>query len=302
MRVGLVTVDPASTVADARAAEDLGFDLLACGEHLFFHRPTPNPFIQLAAAAGVTDRIRLVSSIALLPLYPAALVAKLAATLDQVSSGRFELGLGAGGEYPPEFHAAGVDPSTRFRRLDEGLAVLRGLFTGAPLRFEGEFASIRDLTLEPPPVQAGGPPIWLAGRKDRAIRRAGRYADVWLPYLVTPELLRTGLEKVRVAAADAGRRPGAVRGAIFAWTCVDQDSEWARRQGIAAVSAAYQQDFEPLADRYLVLGDPDAVVTRLREFADAGADSVLIQLAVEPDERERVLASIAEHVLPKLRG
>ena len=88
-----------SLPAEARAAEEAGYDGVATGEHLFFHGPVTNAFVSLAAAAGATTRIRLLSSLTVLPLYPAALAAKLAATLDQVSGGRFDMGVGVGGEY-----------------------------------------------------------------------------------------------------------------------------------------------------------------------------------------------------------
>jgi probable F420-dependent oxidoreductase len=302
MKVGLNTLKIESTAHDAQAAERYGFDYLGCGEHLFFHGPTPNAFIQLAAAAGATSRIRLVSSIALLPLYPAALAAKLAVTLDQVSHGRFEIGVGAGGEYPAEFEAVGVDIATRFRRLDEGLQVMRRLFSGDQVSFSGEYTTLHDVALQPGPYQAGGPPIWLGGRKSGAIRRAGRLADVWMPYMVEPKKLHETLAEVRSTASDAGRSPDTISGAVFAWTCVDEDGAWARRSGIAKVSATYSQDFAGLADRYLVLGTPDEVVARFREFADAGADRVLIQLACEPEDRERVITTLAHEVLPRLQA
>jgi len=142
----------------------------------------------------------------------------------------------------------------------------------------------------------------LGGRKERAIRRAGRYADVWLPYMVTPEMLEDGLAKVRLAAVEADRLPDAVEGAVFAWTCVDQDGEWARRTGISEVSAAYGQDFAPMADRYLVVGDPSSVVRRLTEFAEAGATSVIVQIAAPPADRARVIQTFADRVLPELHA
>ncbi|WP_067898178.1 LLM class flavin-dependent oxidoreductase [Nocardia vaccinii] len=302
LRAGLVNVDPASAVHDARLAEKLGFDLLASGDHVFFRRPVPSTFVQLAVAAGATEHIRLVSTIALLPLYPAALLAKLAASLDQASQGRLELGLGAGGEFPAEFAAVGVDPATRFRRMDEGLTVLRLLFTGRSVRFEGEFTKLHDVALNPPPSRPDGPPIWLGGRKDKAIRRAGRFADVWLPYLVTPEMMASGIAKVRGAAVEAGRQAEEVRGAVFAWMCVDEDEHWARRTGIEEVSAAYQQDFQAMADRYLIVGSPASALRRLSEFADAGAETVIMQVAAPPDARARVIQTIADQVLPELRS
>jgi probable F420-dependent oxidoreductase len=303
MQLGLSVSDAAAMTAQARLAEALGFDYVGCGEHLFFHTPVPSPFVQLAAAAGATERIRLVSTISLLPLYPAALAAKLAATLDQVSHGRFELGVGAGGEFEREFAAVGVDPATRFRRLDEGLELLRRLFSGQAVSYDGEFAQLDDLALDPPPVQPGGPPIWLGGRKDGAIRRAGRFAHTWLPYMVTPAGLAETLSRVRAAGADTGRADAAsIRGAIFAFICVDRDGAWARRMGIEAVSAQYQQDFSALADKYLLLGTPAEVVARLREYADGGAEVAVMHVAVAPGERDRVLRTIAEEVLPELRA
>jgi probable F420-dependent oxidoreductase len=301
VKLGLNTTDIDTAVEDARAAERAGFDYLGCGEHLFFHGPVPNAFVTLAAAAGATSTIRLVSAITLLPIYPAALAAKLAATLDRVSGGRFELGVGAGGEYRAEFEAVGVDPRTRFRRMDEALEVMKRLFVGGRVSFEGEFTSLYDVALEPAPVQVGGPPIWLGGRKEGAIRRAGRYADVWMPYLVDPQRLGAGLRQVREAAVDAGRDPGAVSGAVFLWTCADEDGDWARRAGTAVVSATYAQDFAPLAGRHLALGTPEQVAARIAEFAEAGASTVLIQLAAEPGDRRRVVRTISEDVLPRVR-
>jgi len=213
VRYGLTLGADHSVIDEAREAEQLGFDYVASGEHLFFHDACPNPFVTLAAAAGATRHIRLVSTISLLPLYPAALVAKLVATLDQVSGGRFELGVGAGGEYPAEFVAAGVTAESRFRRLSESLEVMRMLFARLPVSFEGEFTRLDEVRLDPPPRQRPGPPIWLGGRKPGAVRRAARYADVWMPYMVTPERLAEGLAQVRSAAEDIGREPADIRGA-----------------------------------------------------------------------------------------
>ncbi len=257
----------------------------------------------LAAAAAVTLRIRLVTSIALLPLYPAVVVAKMASVIDCISDGRFELGVGAGGEYPREFAAAGVDPRTRFRRLDEGLEVIRRIFAGGPVMFEGTYARLSGLALDPPPRRPGGPPIWLGRRKNGALRRAGRYAQVWMPYMVQPDQVRDGLAAIRTVAYEHERSAGSVSAALFAWTAVDADSSWARTTGVDAVSAAYSQDFSMLADRYLLIGTPDAVTERLAQFGAAGVDTVLIQIAADsPAQRSRIIENFAAHVLPIVRN
>ena len=100
---GTALRSPYDVAAQARRIEQLGFDILGCGEHVSFHVDTANGFISLSVAAGATTSIRLMSTITLVPLYPAALLAKLGASLDVASGGRFTLGVGVGGEFPKEF-------------------------------------------------------------------------------------------------------------------------------------------------------------------------------------------------------
>jgi probable F420-dependent oxidoreductase len=293
--------DQQAVAAEARAAEDAGYDGVAAGEHLFFHSAHPNGFIALAAAAGATTRIRLLSSLTVLPLYPAALAAKLATTLDQVSGGRFDLGVGVGGEYPPEFEAAGVDVGQRGARTDEALELLRALWQGGAVDFAGRFTRVPGLALSPGPVQPGGPPIWLGGRRPAAVRRAGRFGDVWMPYMYTPDQLATSLAAVRAAAEEAGRDPAAVGGAVFCWGGVDADAGRSRQEVVEAVSAVYQQDFDPIADRYLLHGDPDRVAARAREYADAGADTLVFSPVGSGDRRREVVDLFTSEVLPRVR-
>ncbi len=301
MQVALFTGgDPAAAADDGRQAETLGFDGVAAGEHLFFHGPVGNGFVTLAAAAGSTTRVRLISALTLLPLYPAALAVKLATSLDQVSGGRFEWGVGVGGEFPPEFTAAGVDPAERGARADEALELARLLWSGHPVTFDGRFSSVPGLPLRPGPAQPGGPPVWVGGRSPAAVRRAGRFADVWLPYMYTPEQLAESLGRVRAEAEQAGRDPATIRGAVFCWGAVNEDGDAAREAAIDGVGAIYQQDFSRLADRYLLHGTPDAVVARASEYRDAGADWLVF--APVPDAREASVPFFAAEVLSRLHA
>jgi alkanesulfonate monooxygenase SsuD/methylene tetrahydromethanopterin reductase-like flavin-dependent oxidoreductase (luciferase family) len=294
--------DPGNVCDEARQAERLGFDLIAAGEHVFFHGPVSNAFVTLAAAAAVTERVRLLSALTILPVYPMAIAAKMAATLDQVSHGRFELGVGVGGEFPPEFAATGVPLAGRGARTDEALEVLLRLLSGERVTAEGEYGSLQDLYLDPPAVQRPRPPLWVGGRKTPAMRRAGRFADVWMPYMVSPESFARSLAQARVFAAQAQRPETSLTGAVFIWGSVDADPARARREAVESVSAVYRQDFEPLADRYLLHGDPDMVVARLAEYQAAGADTVIFSAACAPERRPAVTALFAESVLPRLAG
>ncbi|MGY1772018.1 LLM class flavin-dependent oxidoreductase [Blastococcus sp. SYSU D00813] len=302
MRVFLtLSSDGRAVATEARAAEAAGYDGLATGEHLFFHSPHNNGFVSLAAAAGATSRIRLLSSLTVLPLYPAALAAKLATTLDQVSGGRFDMGVGVGGEYPPEFVAAGVDVTQRGARTDEALTLVQRLWRGGPVDFDGRFTRVPGLALDPGVVQPGGPPIWLGGRSPAAIRRAGRFADVWMPYMYTPEQVARSLAEVRAAAEAAGRDPATVRGSVFCWGGVDPDGARARQEVVDGVSAVYRQDFTRLADRYLLHGDPDRVAARAREYADAGAETLVFSPVGDGDRRRQIVDTFTSAVLPRVR-
>ena len=165
---------PGGLAAEARRAEQLGFDLLASGEHVFFHGPTSNAFLTLAAAAAVTERIRLLSALTILPLYPMALAAKMAATLDQISGDRFDLGVGVGGEYPPEFAASGVPVAGRGTRTDEALAVMLRLLAGEQVAAEGSFAPCRTCGWSRRPCSGRTRPSgWVAAGRLRCAGPAG---------------------------------------------------------------------------------------------------------------------------------
>jgi alkanesulfonate monooxygenase SsuD/methylene tetrahydromethanopterin reductase-like flavin-dependent oxidoreductase (luciferase family) len=144
-------------------------------------------------------------------------------------------------------------------------------------------------------------PLWVGGRQPAAMRRAGRFADVWMPYMVSPDSFARSLAQAREFARDCGRKADGLAGAVFIWGSVDPDPGRARREAVEAVSRVYNQDFGPLADRYLLHGDPDQVTARLAEYAEAGASTVIFSPACAPARRHEVAALFAEAVLPRLR-
>jgi alkanesulfonate monooxygenase SsuD/methylene tetrahydromethanopterin reductase-like flavin-dependent oxidoreductase (luciferase family) len=316
MKAGLMLppqADPAEVTGLAREAEAAGFDFVACGEHVFFHSPAPNAFVTLAAAAAVTERIRLLSALTLLPLYPPALAAKLAATLDRVSGGRLDLGVGVGGEYPAEFAAVGASVRERGRHADEALDVLTRLFAGEGVLFpepggpnspaDGAVSSVAPSPqyLRPLPVQRPRPPLWIGGRSHAAMRRAGRFGDVWMPYLYTPEQLAAGLHQVRAVAVEQGRSADALQGAYFCWTTASDDPAWARRCAVETLSSVYAQDFSRAVDRYVPTGTPAQVAARLADYSAAGAESVVLVPACPAQDLRRMIRLFSDELLPALR-
>ena len=284
----------------ARRAEDLGFDVLGCGEHVMFHVPTANTYISLAVAAGATTRIRLLSAVVLLPLYPAALAAKMGAALDVASNGRYMFGVGIGGEFPKEFEACGVPVKERGPRTSEALEVIRRLWTERDVSFAGRFNTLNGVSIDPPPVQTP-PPIWVAGRRDAAMRRAARHGDGWLPYMYTPEQLAASAAKIRRFGADAGRDLDRFRFGIYIFTAVHEDGDRAREMATSRLSTQYAQDFTDLVGKYALAGTPGEVRARLSEYVDAGASMVMLSSACPDDYIDENVRLIAEEVIPAFR-
>jgi probable F420-dependent oxidoreductase len=287
--------------AEAREAEALGYQFISTGEHVFFHGPTANGLISLAAAAGATERIKLMSTITLVPLYPPALLAKQVASLDVVSNGRFHLGVGVGGEFAKEFEACGVPVQERGVRTDEALEVMQRLWTENDVTFDGRFTKLSGMTLMPKPAQEPHPPVWISGRSDAAMRRAARFGSGWLPYMYTPEKLAQSIETIDGHASEVGRE-GSVKPGLFMFFAVHEDGERGLQMATQRLSVQYNQDFSALVGKYALAGSPDDCIARLREYIDAGARTVILNSACPADymvENQRLLA---EAVLPAFRG
>lgn len=173
----------------AQRAEALGFDSVWVSDHLFLdlgkYGAPPGPqgsmecFTTLAALAATTARVRLGCLVACNDLRSPVVVAKMAATLDVLSDGRFDLGMGAGW-YEPEYRAAGVPfdaAGVRIRRLAEAVQIVTGMLASVPFSFEGTHYRVREAWNLPRPVQSPRPPVWVGGKGDRLAGVAGRHAD-----------------------------------------------------------------------------------------------------------------------------
>ena len=153
IRCGIVLsgADRAAARSQAQRAESLGFDSLWVGDHIAFHVPIPDSLAMLAFAAGVTERITLGTSVYLLPLRHPTLIAKTTATVDLLSGGRLVLGVGVGGEFPPEFEAVGVPVAERGARADEAIGVVRRLWTEDGVAHAGKHFQFGAVTVAPKP-------------------------------------------------------------------------------------------------------------------------------------------------------
>lgn len=301
-----------------RRAEALGFEAAVTIDHLLTTPPAYSctwlePIALLSALAGVTERIRLGTLVLVLPLRNPVHLAKEWATLDVLSAGRSIFGVGVGWA-EEEFRLMGVPRAERGRRMDEGLELIRALWAGDRVTYEGRAYQVRDLTLEPKPVQRPHPPIWIGGGSQPferiygqktpdvtpVLRRVARFADAWVPHSsATPEMVRGDREVLEREAAALGRRASDIDLVYSNFVHVLGKGE--RPESAAARFAAFSgMDLAYWREHYL-LGEAEEVAERIRgriEAAGGRMDWVVLNpVDWDPDQLER----LAEEVLPRVR-
>lgn len=283
-------------------AEALGFDTLWIGEHLAFHVPTFDAMTTMAAVAARTRQIGIGVAAVLLPLRPAAVIAKAAATLDRLSGGRLRFGVGVGGEFPKEFELAGVPLSERGRRTDEAIAILRALWAPGSASYDGRFVAFTDVRMEPKPLQPGGPPILIGGRSERALRRAATLGDGFMPYLYTPAQCAAARHRLTAGAVAAGRDSTALEMLLYQFIYVARSDAQARTTLAERLAQTYQQPFEHLVTKYCTAGTPETCRRSLQAYLDAGVREFILTPPVRsPEEFRRQLDLYVTDVLPGLR-
>jgi probable F420-dependent oxidoreductase len=299
IRCGIVLsgADRAAARSQAQRAESLGFDSLWVGDHIAFHVPIPDSLAMLAFAAGVTERITLGTSVYLLPLRHPTLIAKTTATVDLLSGGRLVLGVGVGGEYPPEFAAVGVPVAERGARAEEAIGVVRRLWTEDGVAHAGKHFQFGAVTVAPKPMQV--PPIWVGGRAPAAIRRAGRLGDGYISHMCDAERYRDNMDLIEATAREAGRREVAFTPASFLFTFLEDRFEDAEKKAAGLLGRIYRRDFSDAAKRYCLLGRPEDCLEQLHAFARSGARHFILAPLSDPAAfAERAAAEI----LPQLRA
>ncbi|WP_250033031.1 TIGR03619 family F420-dependent LLM class oxidoreductase [Paractinoplanes maris] len=282
---------PDSLGGFAERAEQLGYHGLWTFQRLLVgteqrvlpvYRSVLDPLIALTWAAARTSRVRLGVAVLNIPYVSPAHLAKQAATLDRLSGGRLDLGLGTGWS-GPEFIATGSDPHPRGRRVTEYLEVLRTLWNDPVASFEGELYRVPPSTMAPPPVQPGGPPVLLGGTADSALRRAGRLAAGWVSSSSsTLDEVARGAQIVRRAAEEAGRDPDAVRIVVR-----------------AVVRPGQRDDSDPLS------GDWAQIRAGAERYAESGVTELFYDLNWDPligapDADPRVAGERADEILTAL--
>ena len=272
-------------VAMARRAEELGYDSLWYGDHLLYRGPGDleprgpwECWSMLAALAAATSRVQLGPLVASTSFHAPAMLAKKAATVDEISGGRLILGLGAGWN-ETEYRAFGFPFDHRISRFEEAFTIIRTLLREGAIDFEGEYYTVRDCELRPRPSRPGGPPILLGSNGERMLAIAAPYIDSWNSWFAHTGNRPEGVAPLRAtvddAARAAGRDPAEIERTVA--VLVRLTGGRGREQG----------DYAKLESPALT-GDAETLATALGAYAGEGISHV--QLVLDPIS----LASIEE--------
>ena len=279
-------------VGDAQAlvdlacrAEELGTDSVWVHDHVFnvghvFDRiggkPYYEPLTLLSFVAAKTRRVRLGTSVLVLPYHNPVRLAKTAATLDVLSGGRLVMGVGVG-LIEKEIRAMGSPYAERGAFTDEAIAVMRALWTQDEPKFEGKFSRFDGMKFSPKPLQKPSIPIVIGGVSRHAIRRAARLGDGWQPLGLAPDALGQGMAALREAARAAGRDAATIPVSI-------------------AMSLAAAR-----AGRHALGTKPAEIIKNAKAYAGLGVDTLIVSANTsEPREARSALEMIARDVAPML--
>ena len=280
-----------SILSMAEAVEAAGLDSVWVGDSLTA-KPRLEPLATLAAISSRTSRVRLGTAVLLAGLRHPVLLAQTAATVDLVSRGRLLLAVGVGGafneEQVNEWANAGVDPTSRAARLEELVEVVKGLGKDEALYYHGRHFNLDGVRVAPRPVQQGGIPIliachWRAGR-DAQFRRAARLGDGITSVSDTPEEYAQVLEKVRDYAGELSRNPDEMEATFYMTVNLDDDQRRAAEEADRYLMMYYGANI--WGDRWGPFGPPDRTVDRIRQYAEAGAQTVIVRFASFDQERQ----------------
>ena len=284
--------DPAAFRAYLARAEELGYHSAWAQEQVLGSGPQLGAIETMTYAAACTQRLRLGCAVLVSTLHSPVHLAKSLSTLDQLSQGRLEIGVGTGGQGRP-FAAFGLDADRYVARFSQGVALMKALWTEPRVTFDGEFWQLKDAAMEPKPAQKPYPPLWLGGSSPTALRRSVRIGTGFFGAGSTPTARFTEqVQVVREALAQAGRPAGEFPIAKRVYLGLDPDGDRARQRVNAALERLYGRRV-PDIEAAAIAGSPADCVRELREVAAAGAELILFTALYEPAEHaERIAAEI----------
>ncbi len=256
--------------------------------------PLLDSWVAISALARDTKTIRLGHLVNAVGYRPPALLGRMAATLDVISGGRLEFGIGAGW-LEPEYRAYSYPfpkPSERIEQLGEAIQLIRRMWTDPAPSFEGKHFRIENAYCDPPPLQKPSPPIWIGGEGDKLLRTAALWADGFNARWWPPERFAERVPELREIRREAGGDPEALQPSVMLMLIPEKDP---------AAAAAERKNFAVVPDTGVIAGDPETCVRRLSAYVDAGVGRLLLTIP-DVDKKPHRLRLAGEEIRPALAG
>jgi probable F420-dependent oxidoreductase len=279
----------------AEMAEGAGLDSIWLSDHIVTRNPTLDIACMFAMIAARTKRMKMGPSVLTLPARNPVHVAKTYATLDYLSNGRMVMAVGSGSDLR-DLAASGVPVEERGKRLDEGIAILRRLWTESHVTHNGAFYQFDDVTLEPKPLK-GALDIWIGGKSDAILKRVARLGDGWFPALTTPAEFKHDMDKLIAFGEERGRKVNPREAGVLLLThvCEDRDTGW---RTVAPFLRNLPMRQEDLAERCLV-GPAGEIIEKLSAFVEAGCTKFVLRPSCPPTEVIGQIELYARQILPR---
>lgn len=288
----------------ARRVETLGYDSVWATEGLVNQAPALDPIITMAELAHGSERIDVGSCVILSPLRNPAVLAKEIATLDFLSAGRIVLGLAVGGSSlsnPADYSVTGIDPRERAARCDEGIEIMKKLWTGERISHRGKFYRFDDIYMHPRPVQKPHPRIWVGGNADGAVRRAGRFGDGFVPIGEGAESYKKLWAKLCESAHMADRDPSGITPAVHLFYSMAENRRSAHAIVEKTLTERYGFKVTIEDDRRFLLGNADDCAEAIESYLAVGVTQFVINTVRPLAEVCTDVERFAELVLPHFR-
>ena len=288
--------DPAAFRAYCSGIEELGYHSAWTQEAVLGASPQLSPLETMTYAAACTQRIRIGCVVFVSTLHNPVHLAKSLASLDQLSGGRLDVGLGTGGKARP-FAAFGLTADRYVARFSEGVELMKALWTQPRVSFDGEFWQLKDAAMEPKPAQKPHPPVWIGANGETALRRAVRIGDGFFGAGSAPTArFAEQVKIVRAALADSGRDPAGFPVAKRLYIAVDDNTGRARERINNAMERIYGRRV-PDIEAAAVAGSPAECAAEVARAADAGAELILFTTMFDHAVQA---ARLAADVIPRV--
>ena len=273
--------------------EEQGWDSLWFSDRIVGPAWRMDPIAGMAIIAGRTERLKFGTSVLIMSVRSPVTTARQLATIDMLAPGRLVVGVGVGQESAVEYEAMGVRKRDRGKRLDEAITIMRRLWTEDKVTYESEFIKLTDASIQVKPSRSDLP-VWIGSRAEPGLRRTGYLGDGWLPTQVTPEEVASGIERINAYATEAGR---SIAPDHFGLQVSCYVVEHGTVPDYIREKYLLQRRTDVTQEQINLLGTPDQVMARMREYIDAGATKFVFNPACGMDEMDEQLQLVAETVV-----